>query len=91
MIPGCWLPRSNDRDTWVEFRYERLEDFCYNCGRIGHVNSECSLRPNGSGAAGYGEWMKTAAVRDIQEVNRPVVSFQGERRLAGTTREVRRG
>ncbi|KAM2566088.1 hypothetical protein TB2_009067 [Malus domestica] len=42
--------------------------------------------------AGYGEWMKTAAVRDIQKNSRPLVSFQGERRLAGTTREeARRG
>nr|XP_028953935.1 uncharacterized protein LOC114822932 [Malus domestica] len=41
---------------------------------------------------GYGEWMKTAAVRDIQKNSRPLVSFQGERRLAGTTREeARRG
>lgn len=35
--------------------------------------------------------MKTAAVRDIQKNSRPLVSFQGERRLVGTTREARRG
>ncbi|XP_070672550.1 uncharacterized protein At4g02000-like [Malus domestica] len=34
LVPGCWIPRDNNRDTWIEFRYERLQDFCYCCGRI---------------------------------------------------------
>ncbi|KAM1099000.1 hypothetical protein TB2_005527 [Malus domestica] len=34
LTTGCWLPRENNKDTWVEFRYEGLQDFCYCCGRI---------------------------------------------------------
>lgn len=45
LLPGCWLPRADNRDTWIEFRYERLQDFCYRCGRIGHACNECSFPP----------------------------------------------
>lgn len=41
LVCGCWLRRTNNRDTWV--RYERLQDFCYRCRGIGHSNTECSF------------------------------------------------
>lgn len=90
LVAGCWLPRKGDRGTWIEFLYKRLQDFCYKCGRIGHVNTECFFRPNRGGAAGYREWTKAKTIRDIQENPRPVVMYQGEIRYVGTNRERRR-
>ncbi|KAM1207630.1 hypothetical protein COP2_008439 [Malus domestica] len=90
LIPGCWLSRGLDTDTWVEFKYERLQDFCYRCGRIGHANTECSFEPQKGHAAGYGEWTKAAPVRDIVLPTRRVASGAGEHRVAGAVRQSRR-
>ena len=86
LINGCWLSRETNRDTWVDFSYERLQDFCFKCGRIGHANTECSFEPSKGGIAGYGDWMKAAPIWDEVENRRPTVIGMGERRLAGATR-----
>ncbi|KAM1080241.1 hypothetical protein ACFX14_014940 [Malus domestica] len=83
---GCWIPRGNNMDSWIEFRYERLQDFCYRCGRIWHANNECSFAIGNGAVAGYGEWMKTNPVRDAVEIARPLAINAGERRLAGAIR-----
>ncbi|KAH0983074.1 hypothetical protein GBA52_010251 [Prunus armeniaca] len=29
LLAGFWLPRVDDTETWVEYQYKRLGDFCY--------------------------------------------------------------
>uniref|UniRef100_A0A803Q028 Zinc knuckle CX2CX4HX4C domain-containing protein n=1 Tax=Cannabis sativa TaxID=3483 RepID=A0A803Q028_CANSA len=54
-------------DLWLDYRYERLPDFCYECGIVGHVFDKCALfmekidegkEPDLS----YGPWMEGSAL-----------------------------
>lgn len=86
LVNECWHKKELNHKTWVEFGYERLQDFCYRCGRIGHVNNECTFEANTRGAAGYGEWTTAPAVRDIVETVRTLTLGVREKRKAGVVR-----
>ncbi|KAB2625745.1 hypothetical protein D8674_017405 [Pyrus ussuriensis x Pyrus communis] len=83
LFKGCWIRRDSNKETWVEFRYERLQDFCYKCGRIGHINTECSVEMSGEGKVAYGEWIKAPPVREVAISTRMECVGRGERRQAG--------
>ncbi|KAF7128084.1 hypothetical protein RHSIM_Rhsim11G0021600 [Rhododendron simsii] len=44
---GFWLRKSSVllKDLWISYKYERLSDFCYGCGRIGHDSRACKFTP----------------------------------------------
>lgn len=41
LVPGFWVPRANRDKIWATIRYEKLNDFCYVCGIIDHVDKQC--------------------------------------------------
>ncbi|XP_042942846.1 uncharacterized protein LOC122277028 [Carya illinoinensis] len=56
---------GDHREYWVRFTYERLPDFCYQCGRLGHSHKECdswkirSTDPKEESLP-YGQWLRAA-------------------------------
>ncbi|KAK4275892.1 hypothetical protein QN277_018903 [Acacia crassicarpa] len=68
---GFWVPRAMKTPAWVTVKYERLPDFCYNCGCIGHKDRVCKIpcrRDMGDdGEKEFGSWISTAGLRTIEE------------------------
>lgn len=38
---GCFITRDDDSRSLVLFKYERLPEFCYVCGKIDHTTKAC--------------------------------------------------
>lgn len=36
--------RFQGQTVWVEFKYEKLVSFCFNCGRVGRLERSCLVR-----------------------------------------------
>lgn len=50
---------SKAEESWSGITYEKLPDFCYICGRLGHVLKNCSEEEDDStDDSQYGPWMR---------------------------------
>lgn len=39
---GFWWTNARGEEKWATIRYERLSDYCYGCGRLGHTSTNCT-------------------------------------------------
>ncbi|KAI8571721.1 hypothetical protein RHMOL_Rhmol01G0141500 [Rhododendron molle] len=63
---GFMLRRKTRRDLWISYVYERLPDFCYACGRIGHDKCSCRYTARDTEShSGYGPELRTGRARKI--------------------------
>jgi hypothetical protein len=70
---ALWL---NGKMVWVNFRYEKLPHFCFNCGRIFHNKEQCSdqkgpSQENDEAPKRWGTWLRAEEVRFTQGKMRP--------------------
>ncbi|KAL7183946.1 hypothetical protein ACSBR2_026172 [Camellia fascicularis] len=62
---GFWLKRpSEGNDIWISYKFEKLSNFCYACGRLGHDRNGCKFVSKEVGEqSGYGPDLRTGLVR----------------------------
>ena len=57
------IKKSGGEWLGVDFRYERLNLFCFICGCLGHTNRKCSKLyeyPEGNVLKPYGSWIRAS-------------------------------
>ncbi|GLT71359.1 hypothetical protein SLA2020_433860 [Shorea laevis] len=47
-----------DKTIWVSFKYEKLPNFCFRCGRITHEPNGCSEKGSGGSDVRWGSWLR---------------------------------
>ncbi|KAJ1435332.1 Zinc knuckle CX2CX4HX4C [Sesbania bispinosa] len=62
--PGINVGSKTDGITWVDFQYERLPQFCFSCGLVGHDENTCKLtaatgNPEERPESNFGPWLRT--------------------------------
>lgn len=73
---------SSSEAVWCPIQYEKLPDFCYSCGFIGHIKKECSSQtPVASTTIDqYGEWLHAIPSKNPPLMNRPAIMKTAEGR-----------
>ncbi|KAK2998563.1 hypothetical protein RJ639_023543 [Escallonia herrerae] len=58
---GFTRNKDHQQQAWIRLQYERLPDFCFACGRLGHTNRSCPRKPPDppkNMASPYGPWLR---------------------------------
>ncbi|KAK2976687.1 hypothetical protein RJ640_004288 [Escallonia rubra] len=59
--PGFNRNKNHQSKAWIHLHYERLPDFCFNCGKLGHVIRLCPSPPlekPQNCLSPFGPWMR---------------------------------
>ncbi|KAI9117944.1 hypothetical protein K1719_011086 [Acacia pycnantha] len=71
LTTGFWVPRPHRDSIWVPVRYERLQNYCYDCGRLGHDSRnrkfQSDLAENEDADHRFGNGLGTAHVKNIED------------------------
>lgn len=66
LVKGAWVQNVSGKKYWVEFKYERLSAFCFNCGRLDHTLKTCKRERCVSKGDGYGTGLRAGQDKGLQ-------------------------
>ncbi|KAI9078410.1 hypothetical protein K1719_039629 [Acacia pycnantha] len=88
---GFWMDRPDGEKAWIPIRYEKLQNFCYKCGKIGHDNRNCKYEQLMSAfdpsEPWYGAWLTTNMSRNRDDITEIVQSDWSESRYVQKKKE----
>ena len=69
LVTEILVPREEKEPAHVMVKYERLQNFCYGCGRIGHEVRLCKSCPKSDElpkeACEFGSWLRAPSIRSV--------------------------
>jgi interleukin-1 receptor-associated kinase 1 len=93
--------KYQEKNMWVDFKYERLPNFCFACGRIGHQMKECeevedvdidSYSDIEEKSQAFGPWLRASPLpRFFDEPRKDVSSGTCSKNLFPTSSQSRGG
>ncbi|XP_012834055.1 PREDICTED: uncharacterized protein LOC105954917 [Erythranthe guttata] len=74
---GMYLHTVDGSKTWISFTYERLPNFCFLCGVLGHGENRCPTRYEENFVdpgtdLPYGTWLRASTLRDGEHTRLPL-------------------
>ncbi|KAI9098425.1 hypothetical protein K1719_025050 [Acacia pycnantha] len=72
LASGFWLDKPYGDKFWIDIRFEKLQKFCYSCGKIGHDSRTCRSEKQMSVVnitePRFGAWITTNQCRILDEL-----------------------
>ncbi|KAK6140965.1 hypothetical protein DH2020_025293 [Rehmannia glutinosa] len=73
LLRGTYITLHSEK-VWVDFRYEKLQNFCFYCGLVGHLERGCLARRDDMQRDKleedqFGEWLRVSEVRNNKSLN----------------------
>lgn len=81
LVEFFWIPRSDGTRTKAFLRYEKLQNYCYSCGKLGNIAKSCAaiVKPSDKEMR-YETDLRAPAIRYSMTVRRSEIGINTEQR-----------